>query len=88
MNWQIIDVKYLEGYRLLLSFRDGTKKSIDLKDHITGEIFEPLKDVEYFRTVRVNPELDTICWDNGADFAPEFLYEEGIPVTDSSRASP
>ncbi len=39
-----------------------------------GEVFEPLKSRETFEKVRLNPELNTICWDTGADFAPEFLY--------------
>ena len=38
-----------------------------------GEIFEPLKAIEYFKTLRVHPELHTVVWPNGADFAPEFL---------------
>lgn len=87
MEWQVTSVQYLDGYRLLMTFRDGSRKSIDLKDHIRGEIFEPLKDLGYFRTVRLNPELNTICWNNGADFAPEFLYEKGISVPDSSSAA-
>ncbi len=78
MNWQVTGLKYLDGYRLLLTFRDGSKKVVDLKNHIRGEIFEPLKDINYFMTVKLNPELDTIYWDNGADFAPEFLYDAGV----------
>ena len=70
---------------MLLEFHDGSKKSIDLEPHIAGEIFEPLKEIEYFKTVKLNLELDSIYWDNGADFAPEFLYENSIPVTSSSR---
>lgn len=86
MNWQVTDVEYVSGHILILTFRDGSRKSIDLKDYIKGEVFEPLKDLDYFRTVKVNPDLDTICWDNGADFAPEFLYDKGVPVKDSSLA--
>jgi hypothetical protein len=39
-----------------------------------------LKDVDYFKTVRVNPDIDTIVWENGADFSPDFLYESGTEV--------
>lgn len=81
MNWHVTRVEYLDNYRLLLDFRDGSKKVVDLGDSIVGEIFEPLRNVDYFRQVRLNPELDTIYWDNGADFAPEFLYEKGIVAT-------
>jgi hypothetical protein len=41
-----------------------------------GEMFEPLKDLEVFKSFRVDPEIETIVWANGADLAPEFLYEK------------
>jgi hypothetical protein len=75
MEWRVSQVRYLDGFRLLLTFQQGKKKVIDLANHLNGEVFEPLRDVSYFRTVKVDPELDTITWDNGADFAPEFLFE-------------
>ena len=53
---------------------------VDLKSHLTGEIFEPLRQIEQFRRARLNTDLDTVVWDNGADMAPEFLYEIGVPV--------
>ena len=40
-----------------------------------GPVFEPLKDPSYFGRLAVNPDLDTIVWPNGADFAPEFLHQ-------------
>ena len=64
---------YIKDYQIELVFSDGLKGKVDLKDEIWGEVFEPLKDVNYFK----NFSLDrwTIGWDCGADFAPEFLYE-------------
>jgi hypothetical protein len=73
----VTGVTYLEEYKLRLSFDDGVTKDVDLKDELYGEIFEPLKDVELFKQVAVNPDTNTIEWPNGADFAPEFLYEIG-----------
>lgn len=70
-------VKYLDGYRLRLEFEDGIEKIVDLASHLDGEVFEPLKDIEYFKTVQINPEIDTIGWDNEADFSPDFLFEIG-----------
>jgi hypothetical protein len=77
------DAEYLGDYELLLTFEDGSSRRVDLEPYLDGEIFEPLRDVTYFRTVRVDPELDTIVWENGADFSPHFLYEIGEDVTGS-----
>ena len=71
------NVEYLSDYRLLLTFENGVVKFVDLESHLDGEIFEPLKDITYFKTVEVNPDIDTVVWDNGADFSPDFLYEIG-----------
>ena len=73
-------VTYVSEYKLHLSFEDRSVRLVDLEPHLDGEIFEPLKDVNYFKTVWVNPDLDTIVWDNGADMTPDFLYEIGKPV--------
>src|SRR5437867_1624513 len=86
MKYAVKEVKYFSGFKLQLTFADGTVKQVDLASHLNGPIFEPLKDVNYFKTVRVNPELDTIVWDNGADMAPEFLDEIGVRVAKSASA--
>ena len=59
---------------LLAEQRRPLKTEVDLKDELWGEVFEPLKSQGTFEKVRLNPELNTICWDTGADFALEFLY--------------
>jgi len=56
-------------------FRDGVEGEVDLAPELEGEVFLPLRDPAAFREVRVHPELHTLTWPNGADFAPEFLYE-------------
>ena len=73
MFLHIDTVKYTNNYSLFLKFNDGTKGEVDLSTHLWGPIFEPLKDISYFKTVRVDNDLGTICWPNNADFAPEFL---------------
>lgn len=79
--------EYLDGYRVRLVFEDGSVRDADLGPHLDGEIFEPLRDVAYFKTLRVEPDLDTIVWDNGADMSPDFLYEIGDVVRKSTSAA-
>jgi Protein of unknown function (DUF2442) len=73
-------LEYLEAYKLRLTFSDRVTQEIDLEKELYGEIFEPLKDIELFKQVFLNPETNTIEWANGADFAPEFLYDLGQSV--------
>jgi hypothetical protein len=72
------DVTYVSEYKLLLTFEDGVVKLVDLEPYLDGEVFEPLKDIDYFKTVCVNPDINTIVWDNDADVSPDFLYEIGV----------
>ena len=69
-------MKYVSDYKIWLKFDDGKQGHIDLKDELWGEVFTPLKDKKYFKKVKLQKELNTICWENGADLAPEFLYEK------------
>jgi hypothetical protein len=79
MFLHITDVECLGEHRLRLTFDDGSVRSVDLGDELDGPVFEPLRDAAYFRQVRVNADTGTVEWPNGADFAPEFLYEKGTP---------
>lgn len=69
-------VQYRGGYRLWIQFTDGAEGELDLREQLVGQIFEPLRDPAVFADVRVDPEIRTIAWPNGADFAPEFLREQ------------
>jgi hypothetical protein len=73
---RVIDAKYVDNYTLLLRFSEGSEGEVDFEQELDGEIFEPLKDISYFKNFTVNQELHTVVWPNGADFAPEFLYEK------------
>ncbi len=64
--------RYLADYRLDVTFADGTTKMIDFSKWLEGPVFEPLKDVTYFRKFIVDGW--TVSWPNGADVAPEALY--------------
>ncbi len=69
----VLDCRYVDGHTVWLRFDDGAEGEVDLSSELHGPMFEPLMDVEVFRLVRVHPELRTLVWPNGADFAPEFL---------------
>jgi hypothetical protein len=73
---RIIDARHAGGYRVWLRFEDGLSGEIDLERELWGPVFEPLRDVTEFAKLRVEPDLGTIVWPNGADLAPEFLYDE------------
>lgn len=72
---KIINAEHVKGYTLRILFSDGSEGEVNLEHELTGEIFEPLKDIRFFKNFTVNQELHTVVWPNGADFAPEFLYE-------------
>jgi len=74
----VIEVRYLHDYTIWVRFDDGTSGEVDLAGELDGPVFEPLRDLEYFRQVSIPPDLGTIAWPNGADFAPEFLYEKVV----------
>ncbi len=75
MDYLVVEARYLRDYVVWLRFRDGTSGEIDLGPELWGEVFEPLKDPAVFRSFTVHPELRTLVWPNGADFAPEFLHD-------------
>lgn len=68
----VTQAEYVRDYILSLTFNDGVHKMVDLKDHLSGEVFEPLRNLEQFKKFKVSEW--SIEWENGADLAPEFLY--------------
>lgn len=74
-NWVIRDARHAGGYNVELWFADGLHAVVDLESELTGGVFEPLKDIEYFEQVKFSDELGTIYWPNQTDIAPEHLYE-------------
>ena len=62
-----------EGFRLHIVFNDGSENTIDFELWLEGPMFEPLKSQAYFRRFFVDG--GTVVWPNGADIAPETLYE-------------
>lgn len=78
MILNVTNAAYKVGYQIFLTFNNGESVLIDLENTIFNDsrkIFLPLRDIDYFRSFKIR--LNTITWDNEADFAPEFLLELG-----------
>ena len=76
MILHVLEAIYLHDFVIWLRFNDGSTGEVNLEKELDGEVFGPLKDIEAFKNFRIDPELNTIVWENGADFAPEFLREK------------
>ena len=71
---EVRSIEYRHGFVYHVTFDDGLEGDVDLGEYVgTGPVFEPLRDLAFFRKARI--EGGTICWPNGADIAPETLYE-------------
>ena len=73
---RVVDVEYIKDFTMRLEFSDGTIKTIDFLPLLKGNFFEPLKDKNNF--IQFGLTDWTLEWYNGADFAPEYLYEVGL----------
>jgi len=74
MFLHVTNAKYLEDYKIEVSFNNGREGIADLSDALNGKIFEPLKNKTVFSSLVIDKELDTIVWPNGVDLAPEYIF--------------
>lgn len=80
---RINSVEPLGGLRVRLGFADGSQGDVDLAGYLWGPVFDPLlQDHRLFEAVRVDPELGTIVWPNGADMDPAVLYQMAHPSSE------
>ncbi len=76
---RVCAVEPLDGFRVRLTFDDGTRKVVDLEPYLHGPIFDPIRNnPATFRSVKV--QGGTIAWDNGADIDPDVLYYGLVPA--------
>jgi len=78
---KVTEVKALTEYRLEVWFEDGTHGTVCLANDLYGPVFEPLKDSSFFAQVMID-EFGAICWPNGADIAPDALYDDIIKTSE------
>lgn len=81
----VTEAIYVSDCKIKVRFENEEVKIVDLGPHLDGPIFEPLKDITYFRSFEVNSDIDTVTWPNGADFSPEFLYEIGQSISEEKH---
>jgi hypothetical protein len=79
MNLKVIKAEYIDNYKVMLTFNNDIKREVDLTYELDGAIFEPLKDIDYFKNFYI--DCNTISWKNGADFAPEYLFLKSKSVS-------
>ena len=84
---EIVEAKWLNGYSIQVTFNDLRKGVVDLEKYLGKGIFKELKNIDKFKRLKVDAELGTIVWPNGADIAPEVLYRAAISENISSRLS-
>ena len=72
---RVTEAKLVRDFVVWCRFNDGAEGEVDLSEELDGPVFEPLKDPEVFAQFQVDPEVHTLVWPNGADFAPEFLHD-------------
>ncbi len=74
MFLHILDAKYINDYKIQVTFNNGKSGVADLSEALDGQIFQPLKNIDEFARFKVDAELETLVWPNGADLAPEYIY--------------
>jgi hypothetical protein len=74
--FDITAVEVIAEFRLRLTFEDGMVGEVDFAERVWEGVFAPLRDQQFFAQVRLDRDAGTIAWPNGADMAPEALYEQ------------
>jgi hypothetical protein len=86
--YRVTAFEAVSPFTLRVTFDDGLNRVIDFRPVLAGQLFAPLSDVAIFNQVRIDPEVHTLIWPNGADFDPATLHDWPDYVTDlAARAS-
>jgi len=73
--YKVSSVKSIAPYTLRVGFDDGSEQKIDFQSVLAGELYGPLRDLALFNAVKIDPEVHTLVWPNGADFDPATLHD-------------
>jgi hypothetical protein len=89
MKWRVVKAEVSGPHLLDLTFKDGTRKQVDLLPLLEGPVFQPLQDPAFFARAALDPVAGTVMWPNGADIAPETLHRlPAVTKTRGGRRSP
>jgi len=73
--YKVRSVKIVAPYTLRVGFDDATEQTIDFRPVLAGELYGPLRELSIFNQVKIDPEVHTLVWPNGADFDPATLHD-------------
>jgi len=73
--YRVRSLQVVSAYTLRLRFDDDTEQTIDFQSILAGELYGPLRELALFNQVRIDPEVHTLVWPNGADFDPATLHD-------------
>jgi len=88
MYWSVVSAKYLDGYRLAVTFEDGKSGVVDLEPHLRkAPVFQRLLDRNAFKSFHINRDFGVVCWGDDLDIAPETLYAEATVPRPAARVA-
>ena len=73
--YRVVSFEIIGPYMIRVRFDDQTEQVIDFEPILAGELYRPLRDLSVFSKVRIDPEVHTLVWPNGADFDPATLHD-------------
>jgi hypothetical protein len=85
--YRVVSFKISAPYTLQVEFDDQTMQEIDFHPILKGDLYKPLRDLNIFNKVRIDPEVHTLVWPNGADFDPATLHDWSDYIGEFKRLS-
>ena len=73
--YRVVSFEIIGDYKIRIVFDDNSSQEINFQEILEGELFAPLKDLSLFNQVKIDPEVHTLIWPNGADFDPATLHD-------------
>jgi uncharacterized protein DUF2442 len=73
--YRVTKFELVGPYKVKIQFNDGVSQTIDFEPVLVGEMYGPLREPAVFNCVKIDPEVHTLVWPNGADFDPATLHD-------------